>query len=450
MSIREGNLEAPTRHPVDWKNPDFYAQASCEKEMERIFDICHGCRRCVSLCQAFPTLFELVDATAEGEVHEVAKKDFWSVVDQCYLCDLCYMTKCPYVPPHPWNLDFPHTMLRAKAIKFKNGEVAAGEKLLASTDTHGQFAGIPVVVQVVNALNKTKPVRKLLDSALHVHPDAWLPELATKRFRWSADKDRASTPVVNGERTPGKVAIFATCYVNYNEPGIGFDLIKLLEHNEVHYRLVDKESCCGMPKLELGDLEGVARHKEANIPVLAKYAREGYAIVSAIPSCTLMFKQELPLLFPDDAEVAAVQKAMFDPFEYLIARHKDGLLKLDFKAALGRVSYHIPCHGRVQKIGKKTEEMFKLIGQTVPLQLNTVERCSGHAGTYGVKSAYHDIAMKIGKPVFKAMAKDDPNYISSDCALAGHHIAQGMQTNALRAAELRHPLSLVRIAYGLE
>ena len=450
MTTREGNLEAPTRHPVDWKSPEFYDQASCETELERIFDICHGCRRCVSLCHAFPTLFDLIDATADGEVHEVDKGKFWSVVDQCYLCDLCYMTKCPYVPPHPWNVDFPHTMLRAKAIKFKNGEVGAGEKLLASTDTHGQFAGIPVVVQVVNALNKTRPVRKVLDRALHVHPDAWLPELATKRFRWSADKDSAATPVVNGERTPGKVAIYSTCYVNYNEPGIGFDLIKLLRHNDIAYTIVDKESCCGMPKLELGDLDGVAKHKEANIPVLAKYAREGYAILAAIPSCTLMFKQELPLLFPDDADVKLVQEAMFDPFEYLMARHKDGLLKLDFKAALGKVSYHIPCHGRVQKIGKKTEEVFKLIGQTVPVQLNTVERCSGHAGTYGVKTAFHPIAMKIGKPVFKAMAKDAPDYISSDCALAGHHIAQGMAENGLPAATLQHPLSLVRIAYGLE
>jgi len=450
MATREGNLEAPTRHPVDWKNPQFYDQAACETEMERIFDICHGCRRCVSLCQSFPTLFDLVDATADGEVHGVDKRGFWSVVDQCYLCDLCYMTKCPYVPPHPWNLDFPHTMLRAKAIKFKNGEVGAGERLLASTDTHGQFAGIPVVVQVVNALNRTKPVRRALDSALGVHPDAWLPELASKRFRWSADKQGGVVPVTNGQRTPGKVAVFATCYVNYNEPGIGHDLLKVLKHNDIAYELVEKESCCGMPKLELGDLDGVARHKEANIPVLARYARAGYAIVTAVPSCTLMFKQELPLLFPDDADVRAVQAAMFDPFEYLMARHKDGLLKTDFTTALGKVSYHIPCHGRVQKIGKKTEEVFKLIGQTVAVQLNTVERCSGHAGTYGVKTSTHPIAMKIGKPVFKAMGRDAPDYISSDCALAGHHIAQGMALNDLPAARLAHPLSLVRIAYGME
>jgi Fe-S oxidoreductase len=446
---REGNLEAPTRHPVDWKNPSFYDEGACLHEMERIFDICHGCRRCVSLCQSFPTLFDLVDGSSTNEVDGVAKTDYWKVVDQCYLCDLCYMTKCPYVPPHPWNLDFPHTMLRAKAIKFKKGEVGAGERFLASTDVHGQFAGIPVVVQVANALNRTKPMRTLLDATLHVHPEAWLPDLATSRFRWSAKQRGAASTVTNGERTPGKVAIFATCYVNYNEPGIGHDLLKVLAHNDIPYEIVEKESCCGMPKLELGDLDAVARHKEANVPVLARYAKEGFAILSAIPSCTLMFKQELPLMFPDDADVKRVQEAMFDPFEYLMARHKDGLLKTDFKQPLGKVSYHIPCHGRVQKIGRKTEEVLKLIGQAVTVQLNTVERCSGHAGTYGVKTPTHPVAMKIGRPVFKAMATNGPDYISSDCALAGHHIAQGMAQQGAPASKLAHPLSLVRIAYGL-
>ncbi|NKI92859.1 heterodisulfide reductase-related iron-sulfur binding cluster [Rhizobacter sp. SG703] len=446
---REGNLEAPTRHPVDWKNPSFYDEGACLHEMERVFDICHGCRRCVSLCQSFPTLFDLVDNSSTGEVDGVAKADYAKVVDQCYLCDLCYMTKCPYVPPHPWNLDFPHTMLRAKAIKFKRGGVGAGERFLASTDVHGQFAGIPVVVQVANALNRAKPMRRLLDTALQVHPEAWLPELAASRFRWSANKRGAATQVTNGERTPGKVAIFSTCYVNYNEPGIGHDLLEVLAHNDIPYEIVDKESCCGMPKLELGDLDAVARHKEANVPVLARYAKDGFAILSAIPSCTLMFKQELPLLFPGDADVIRVQQAMFDPFEYLVARHKDGLLKTDFKQPLGKVSYHVPCHGRVQKIGRKTEELLKLIGQAVTVQLNTVERCSGHAGTYGVKTPTHPVAMKIGRPVFKAMAANGPDYISSDCALAGHHIAQGIAQQGAPAATLAHPLSLVRIAYGL-
>jgi len=131
MTTREGSLEAPTRHPIDWRNPEFFDHAALEKEQERIFEICHGCRRCVSLCGAFPTLFDLIDEGKSGEIDGVAKKDFVKVVDQCYLCDLCYMTKCPYVPPHEWNVDFPHTMLQAKAVKFKKHGVTFGEKAVA-------------------------------------------------------------------------------------------------------------------------------------------------------------------------------------------------------------------------------------------------------------------------------------------------------------------------------
>ncbi|MBI5720610.1 MAG: Fe-S oxidoreductase [Burkholderiales bacterium] len=446
--MREGNLEAPTRHPLDWQSADFRDEGKLFAELERVFDICHGCRRCVSLCQSFPNLFDLVDATDDGEVHGVRNADYWKVVDQCYLCDLCYMTKCPYTPPHAWNLDFPHLMLRAKAFKFGQGEVPAREKLLASTDVHGQFAGIPIVVQAVNKVSTTKPLRKFMQAQLGVNAEAWRPALAEQRFRWGRAMSHGSE-ATHGERTPGKVAIFATCYVNYNEPGIGEDLLKVLEHNRIPYEIVEKEQCCGMPRLELGDLEGVERARKANIPVLARYAREGWAILSAVPSCTLMFKQELPLMFPGDADTQLVKDAMWDPFEYLVARHKDGLLKTDFNTALGKISYHIPCHGRVQNIGRKTEEMFKLIGRSVSVQLNTVERCSGHAGTYGVKTATHPLAMKIGKPVFKAMAKDEPDFISSDCALAGHHIAQGMAQAGTPAKALQHPLSLVRRAYGL-
>ena len=118
--LREGNLQAPTRHALDWRSPEFYDEAALYEEQERVFDICHGCRRCVSLCGAFPTLFDLVDSSETMEVDGVAKDDYWKVVDQCYLCDVCYMTKCPYVPPHPWNVDFPHLMLRAKAKRFKS------------------------------------------------------------------------------------------------------------------------------------------------------------------------------------------------------------------------------------------------------------------------------------------------------------------------------------------
>jgi glycerol-3-phosphate dehydrogenase subunit C len=446
MTIREGNLQAPTRHPLDWRNPEFYDEAALFKEMERVFDICHGCRRCVSLCGSFPSLFDLVDGSKTMEVDGVAKADYWKVVDQCYLCDVCYMTKCPYVPPHPWNLDFPHLMLRAKAYKFRKGPVRARDRMLTSTDAVGKLATIPVVVHAVNKANRMPAMRKVMERTLGVAADAWLPTYAAKSFRKSVPPS-LQWPVRDGERTPGKVAVFSTCYVNYNEPGIGHDLLKLLDHIKVPYVTIAGEACCGMPKLELGDLESVEKLKDINIPLLAPLAREGWAIVSPVPSCTLMFKQELPLIFPDDAEVKAVGDAMFDPFEYFVLRDKDGLLEREFKHPLGKVSYHIPCHSRVQNVGQKTREALEWVPGTT---VTTVERCAGHDGTFGVKREFYADSMKIGKPVFQRMAEPEPEYISSDCPIAGRRIAQGITQSGAPEPRRAHPLTLLRIAFGIE
>ena len=442
MTIREGSLEAPTRHALDWQAADFYDAEKLSAELHRVFDICHGCRRCVSLCTAFPRLFDLIDEGGTGELDGVASASYGEVVDRCYLCDLCYMTKCPYVPPHAWNVDFPHLMLRAKAVKFKQGGATFRDKLLSSTDAIGKLATIPIVVRFVNAANKTPVARRVMGRVLGVHKERVLPDYDSAKFRATAQPN-ASFTVNDGKNTPGKAAIFSTCYVNYNEPGIGHDLLRVLEHNGIPAVVVEKEACCGMPKLELGDLDAVARLKAINIPPLAKLAREGYAILSAIPSCTLMYKQELPLIFPRDPDVKAVQEAMFDPFEYLMLRHRDGLLKTDFNYPLGKVSYHIPCHSRVQNVGQKTRELLQLVPGT---QINTVERCSGHDGTWGVKTEFFEQSMKIGRPVFRQMAASDPDFISSDCPIAGRHIVQGMGETRARK---EHPLTLLRMAYGL-
>jgi Fe-S oxidoreductase len=447
MPNGEGNLQAPTRHPLEWRDPAFYDEAALAKEQERIFEICHGCRRCVSLCGAFPTLFDLVDNSATMEIDGVAKEDYWKVVDQCYLCDICYMTKCPYVPPHPWNVDFPHVMLRAKAVKFSKGGYTLRDRVLTSTDAVGKLATIPVVVKAVNKANTSSPVRTLMEKVLGVAKDAWLPPYAERRFRASVPPSLA-WPVRDGARAPGKVAIFATCYINYNEPGIGHDLLKLLHHVQVPYILAASEACCGMPKLELGDLAAVEALKNVNVPVLAPLARAGYAILTAVPSCTLMFKQELPLLFPGDADVKAVADAMFDPFEYFVARERDGLLDRSFKRGLGKVSYHIPCHSRVQNVGQKTREALEWIPDT---SVNTIERCSGHDGTWGVKREFFADAMKIGKPVFRRMDDFEPDFVSSDCPIAGRRIEEGIvQGGSERRPRKAHPLTLLRIAYGID
>jgi len=442
-TAREGSLDAPGRHPLEWRNPEFFDEQALFAELQRVFDICHGCRRCFNLCNAFPTLFDLIDESKSMELDGVAKGDYWKVVEHCYLCDMCFMTKCPYVPPHEWNVDFPHLMLRAKAVANRNGKVRARDRVLSATDTVGGLASIPVAAPIVNAANKLRPARVVLEKTLGVHRDARVPEYHGNTLRKRLDGRRS--PLIEAaptDATKGKVALFATCYGNFNEPALGEDLVSVFEHNGVPVVLCDHASCCGMPKLELGDLEAVERAKKHNIPMLAEFIDRGFDIVAPIPSCVLMFKQELPLMFPDDAQVAKVRSGIFDPFEYLMLRHRAGKLRTDFSTSLGTVAYHVACHQRVQNIGLKTKDVLELVPDT---QVIAIERCSGHDGTYAVKAEFYATAMKLVRPVAKRVADAKPDHYTSDCAMAGRHIEHSLADGS----KAEPPLSLLRKAYGI-
>jgi len=440
---REGSLEAPTRHPLKWQDPKFYNETELLEELERVYDICHGCRRCVSLCDAFPTLFDLVDESETFEVDGVAKTDYWKVVDECYLCDLCYQVKCPYVPPHEWNIDFPHLMLRAKTIQFKKGERKLSHKLISSTDLSGKISSIPIINQTVNAAKNNPTMRKVASRLLDVHPQAHLPDFHRHTLRKRLKSHQPmGMPAIAAGPTRGRAALFATCYCNFNEPGIGEDLVAVFEHNGIPVRMNEQESCCGMPKLEQGDLEKVNKLRQKNIPQLVKLIDEGWDIVAAVPSCVLMFKQELPLMFPDDEDVLKVKSHIFDPFEYLLHRHKAELLRTDFPAPLGIVAWHVPCHQRVQNIGPKTKQVLSLIPGT---EINAIERCSGHDGTYGVRNDTWARSQKIARPVITRAKKMEADYLVSDCPMAATQIADGLD---LKNTET-NPLSLLRKAYGI-
>ena len=438
---REGSLEAPTRHPLKWKEPDFWDEDKLNAELERVYDICHGCRRCVSLCQSFPTLFDLVDESETMEVDGVDKADYIKVVDECYLCDLCYMTKCPYVPPHEWNVDFPHLMLQAKAQKFKKQGASFRDKALTSTDSTLAMASIPVVDVTVNALNRNGMFRNALESTMGVHHEAPVPTFHSNTLRKRWQSGGVSEPKAAG-RTTGKVAFFSTCYCNYTSPEIGDDFIRVFEHNGIQIDLATKEVCCGMPKLELGDLDTVNELKEKNIPQLARMVDEGYDIIAPIPSCVLMFKQEIPLMYPDDPDVKKVQAAFFDPFEYLFLRHREGLLNTEFKNSLGDVSYQVACHTRVQNVGIKTRDVLNLVPDT---QVHAIERCSGHDGTYAVKAETRANSVKIARPVVRQVDQKSPDHFSSDCPMAATQIAH--LSDSVDQAE--HPITLLRNAYGI-
>jgi glycerol-3-phosphate dehydrogenase subunit C len=439
--MREGSLDAPTRHPVDWQSDEFYEPESLFAELERVFDICHGCRRCFSLCNAFPTLFDAVDESETGEVDGVAKPVYWEVVDQCYLCDMCYMSKCPYVPPHEWNVDFPHLMLRAKAQRFKEHGASRTDQLLAATDRVGSLAGIPVVAGVVNAVNRSAAGRVLLEKTLGVDRTAPVPQYHSKTARKRLSSDANSAQATPDAETQGRVLLFTTCYGNRNTPEICEDLAAVFRHNDIPVMLAQSEVCCGMPSLELGDLDAVVKAGKANIPELLRWVNEGWDIVAPVPSCVLMFKQELPLLLPDDVDVQRVAQAFYDPFHYLFLRHRAGKLNTRFQTSLGKVSYQVPCHLRVQNIGLKTKEVLEFVPDTT---VDAIERCSGHDGTYGVKKRFRQASLKIARPVMRRVEQAGADHFTSDCPMAGAQVADGVEN-----MDSKHPMSLLRAAYGI-
>jgi Fe-S oxidoreductase len=334
-------------------------------------------------------------------------------------------------------------MLRAKATRHRQQGATLSARILSSTTAVGKFAGIPVVVEAVNAANRAKPTRALLEKALDVHRDAVLPTFHSNTARKRlARRKPAATEAKEAGRTRGKVMLFLTCYGNYNMPRVVEDLAAVLAHNGIPYSMLEREQCCGMPKLELGDLESVDRYKRANLPLLFNAVIAGYDVIAPIPSCVLMFKQELPLMYPDDSMVQTVRRHTFDPFEYLMLRHQAGLLRTDFKKLLGKVSYHAPCHQRVQNIGPKTRDVLKLVPGTV---VDAVERCSGHDGTYGVKRQSYELSRAIAKPVVQRVTKSGADHFASDCPMAAAHIAAGVPGKP----PAEHPISLLRLAYGI-
>ena len=436
---REGSLEAPTRHPLDWQAPEFTDPEALQRELARVFDICHGCRRCVSLCESFPTLFDLIDESDTLEVDGIVPADYQKVVDQCYLCDLCFMTKCPYVPPHEWNVDFPHLMLRAKHARFRAAGAPLRDRLLTAPDRNGRFLGIPVVAQAVNAANRSRPLRAALEKAAGVHRDAKLPEFQPPAARRALRRRRRAAPAT-AERP--RLLVFGTCYGQYHQPRLVEEMLEVFEHNGVEVRMPARERCCGMPKMELGDFASVRALRDANLPALLAAVDDGCELTAPVPSCVLMFRQELPLLFPDDAEVARVAAHFRDPFEYLARLHRDGRLRTDFRRPLGRVALHAACHQRVQNLGNKAREVLALVPDT---ELTVLERCSGHDGTYAVRAETHARARKLCRPLLRQLEAAPFDHYGSDCPLAGEHLRHV----GARDAPARHPLSLLHQAYGL-
>jgi glycerol-3-phosphate dehydrogenase subunit C len=442
--MREGSLEAPTRRPIDWQNPDFYDREKIDAETRRVFEICHGCRRCFNLCDSFPRLFDLADNSATGELDAVPDSAFKSVVEACTLCDMCFMTKCPYVPPHPWNVDFPHLMLRNRAADAKEGKTSFMARQITETDRNGKLAGLVAPLANWADARGNALTRPAMEAVAGIDRNAALPKFHGRTF---VRRAQDASPPVN-ETAPAfgrKAVLYATCFVNYNNPQIGEAARAVLAHNGVRTE-AQYPGCCGMPQLEHGEIERVAQSARKVADALLPMIDQGWDIVALIPSCALMLKFEWPLILPGDEKILRLARATFDASEYVVdIARKEGLAP-GLKPLAGGVSLHLACHARAQNMGQKAAEMLRLLPQP---DVAVIERCSGHGGSWGVMKENFTTALKVGRPVARTAAGAGKAFLASECPLAGLHSAQGIEEQGKPPPEPLHPIELMARAYGL-
>src|SRR6267378_2207662 len=445
--MREGSLEAPTRRVIAWEDPDFSDRAKTEAEMHRIFDICHTCRRCFNLCDAFPRLFDLIDSSESGELDTVPPGDYQKVADACTLCDMCFMTKCPYVPPHEFNVDFPHVMLRYRAVEFHEGRVPWARTELGKTDRNGELARYVAPLANWASDRHNQLTRPVLEKVAQVDRNAALPKYHGRTF--VARSRRAAPPVAQAAPASGRKAVlYATCFVNYNNPSIGEATRAVLAKNGVKTETLYPQ-CCQMPQLEAGDLGKIAAAAKHVAATLGPLIDNGYDIIALVPSCALMLKFEWPLIVPNDTAVEKLSKATFDVSEYIVDIARKEGLAVGLSPLDGGVTVQLACHARAQNMGQKAADMLRLLPEA---DVAVIERCSGHGGSWGVLKGNFETAVKVGRPVGRQALKNAKPFLSSECPLAGMHIVQEMEILAGDGSvpvRSLHPIELVARAYGI-
>jgi glycerol-3-phosphate dehydrogenase subunit C len=449
-------------HGMAYDNPKFWEEPHLQSELHRVFEICNGCRLCFNLCPSFDVLFRRVDALdphreeAEGkhleggrvvEEHEAAEllkhvtvatenpvallqdEDKERVVELCYECKLCF-PKCPYVPPHEFAVDFPKLMLRAKMIWAKEDGIALREKFLGATDAVGSV--MTKLAPFANAAAHNGFNRMLMEQTLGIHKDRQLPPYADESFStWVSRR----APVASGDT---KVALFATCFVNYNDPKIGKAAVDVLERAGC---AVDcpEQVCCGMPKLDGGDIEGARKLARKNLETLLPAVRAGAKIVSPGPSCTLMLKTEYPELVPGE-ESKEFAAAVMDLSDFVLQQARAKKLPKPPAGAIGKVAFHVACHNRVQNFGYRGRDLLKWAGGDVTL----VDRCCGMDGTWGMKAEFFEESLKVAEGAARKVEASEPEVVSSDCPLAGMQLTQKTGRTSY------HPVRILQAAYSGE
>ena len=440
---KEGSTEAPIRHPLNFEHPDFLDPKKLDDEMRRVFDICHGCRRCFNLCDSFPKLFDIIDESKNEDVESLSSDQFKPVVEACTLCDMCFMTKCPYVPPHEFNLDFPHLMLRYRTAQKKQNQLSKIPYQLAQIDRNGKIGVF--FSRLLNWITNKKNTffRKILELVAGIDKRVRLPKYNSETFSNFFKKNNFKINL--GRISDRKVVIYSTCFVNFNKKNTGVAALKVLKKNGV---VVEHSypGCCGMPFLEQADLPKVVEQAKKVSKDLLDWVDKGYKVITLTASCGLMLKFEWPLLLPDNASIKRLSKHVFDIDEYVVDISKKEGLAPGLKEIDGGVSVHNACHARAQNMGIKARDMLKLIPN---VKLDVIEKCAGHGGTFGVMKETHDLANKVGRNAARQIDNKKNKYMASDCPLAGKHLSQLSKDTNINHDEALHPIEIMAKAYRL-
>jgi glycerol-3-phosphate dehydrogenase subunit C len=445
---REGSLDAPFRRPILWQDDEYYDLDKVHEELQRQFDVCHTCRRCFNLCDSFPRMFDAIDESPSGEVDGIGPKDHAHVAEACTLCDMCFLTKCPYVPPHPFDIDIPHLILRYRAARRRAGDREFVREQLGQTDRNGKLA-IPLagIANWATARANT-PLRKLLEGIAQIDAEVELPRYHTRTAQGALKSDPVQVNRAGPAFGKRKVALYATCFVDYNKPDTAVAAARVLALQGCEVKLVYPE-CCRMPQLEAGDLGEVAGAAQRVAKAFAPYIEDGYDVVALTASCGLMMKFEWPLLLPDDHAVGRLAGATKDICEYVMELSKAHGLAPGLGPLEGGATVHHACHARAQNMGAKSAEMLRLIPG---FKVDVVERCSGHGGTFGVMKGTHEVANKVGRPAARQVAGKANETLCSDCPLACKHlvqlIADDTRPDAPPAPAEAHPIEVFARAYG--
>jgi Fe-S oxidoreductase len=409
----------------------YWDRTGLDKELERVFDVCNGCRLCFNLCPSFPALFDAAENNG-GEVRDLQPAVVREVIDLCYNCKMCEV-KCPYTTHdgHEFQLDFARLMMRAKAVNAKEQGISVRDRMLGNPDLLGSVGSL--TPDLANASCKMKLQRAIMEKLLGIHRDKQLPEFAGETFeRWL---ESHPTPAAPAEPS-AEVVLFPTCFINYYAPEVGKAAVEVLARNNVAVTCA-KQNCCGMPAIDGGDIPFAQKQARSNIKRMLPYVRQGYKIAALNPTCSMTMKKEyLDILDGDD--VKAYAAAVVDPHELLWTLRQESTFRRDFRSTPGKVAYHVPCHLKAQQIGFRSRDLMRMIPGS---EIVTVDACTAHDGTWAMKTEFFDLSMKWGKKAFDGMRDAEPDVMATDCPLSAIQIEQATGTRPI------HPIEVLARAY---